>query len=130
MKTLVILICMVVVAVLVAVAIHYLVMPTSKLANDIKPADPYPYTSQAIWEGRVTELGNQATERMYQCISEMYAIGHGRGPVCQEACVEYAALIAAEQEHPDWMVQLGVGKMNTMPSKKVCMLKSSKEEKP
>jgi hypothetical protein len=88
-----------------------------------------PADSRTDWEWRIAHLGNTATDRMYQCVTEMYSIGHGRGPMCQQACEDYDALISAELEHPDWNATLGDGKVTSMPSRRVCTLKRKDHSK-
>lgn len=70
-------------------------------ASEIKPE------SQDQWYWRFTRTANAATERMYGCITEMYALGNSRGPVCREACQNYDALTKQQQEHPEYIAELG-----------------------
>ena len=96
----------------------------------VSPAPTATYTrpeqrdDQAIidWNLTYTAHANAATERMYQCITEMYATLKGGGPVCRDACDKYATMIKDEQDHPAYFARLGV-KPTTMPDRDICRKK-------
>jgi hypothetical protein len=77
--------------------------------------------AETEWYLHFTDLNNTAATRMYECISEIFIAGHGKGPVCQDACLKYAAIIQAEHDRPDLFAALHKPPM-TMPTTRVCKL--------
>lgn len=75
--------------------------------------------ARSEWESAMVPRIYEATDRMWQCTSEIYAIGHGGGPVCKEACSLFADIVQDEQKHKDWLAKAGT-KPVAMPDKYVC----------
>lgn len=64
-----------------------------------------------------------ATDRMYECTSEIYARGGG-GPICQDACAKYVVLRDKQLHPPDW-AHYSSGVID-LPSKNICTDKRAK----
>lgn len=73
--------------------------------------------AEAEWKHQIILSTYTATSRMYECTSEIYATLHGGGPICKDACRQYADILKEEQAHANWMTG---EKLIEQPDPKVC----------